>query len=430
MTEAAESISAPRAGASAQGVRAILALVIGFIVGAILRAWSPSLSTPVLAVADPIGSLWVSAIRMTVIPLVVSLMVTGIAQSTGTAAVARLGGRALMIFVVLLSVTALMTALAAPPLFQLLHVDVASAEALRASVTTSTSPVPQLPTFSSWLTGLVPTNPLKAAVDGTMLPLIVFTAAFALAARGVAARERAALIGFFRTVGDAMLVLVRWVLALAPVGIAALAVALGARLGVSAASAVAFYLLAHVALLLLALAMLYVVAVVFGRERLATFARAAIPAQVVAMSTRSSLAAIPAMLDAAEARLGASRATSGFVVPFAVSIFRLNVAVSWIVGGLFIAKLYNLPFGVSAVGTFALASVVMSFSVPGIPSGSLFIIAPLLPTVGLPVEGVGILIALDAFPDVFKTLLNVTGHLTSLVILGRDRDASPPVPPT
>jgi Na+/H+-dicarboxylate symporter len=136
------------------------------------------------------------------------------------------------------------------------------------------------------------------------------------------------------------------------------------------------------------------------------------------------------MLDAAETRLGVSRAISGFVVPFAVSILRLSVVVSWIVGGLFIAKLYNLPFGVSAVATVAVASVVMSFSVPGIPSGSLFIIAPLLPSVGLPVEGVGLLIAVDAIPDVFKTLTNVTGHLTSVVILGSKREEpSTGVPP-
>ncbi|MEP7347136.1 MAG: cation:dicarboxylase symporter family transporter, partial [Gemmatimonadaceae bacterium] len=299
---AATSSPAPRASNSAHGARAILALVLGFIVGAVVRAASPNLTVALLAVADPVGSLWVNAIRMTVIPLVVSLMVTGIAQSTGTGEVARLGGRALLIFAGLLCVTALITALAAPTLFHLLHVEPASAEALRASVAASSAPVPELPTFASWLTSLIPTNPVKAAADGAMLPLVVFTAAFGLAARGIGERERAALVGFFRSVADAMLSLVRWVLALAPVGIAALAAALGARLGVAAAGAVAFYLLVHVALLLTALVMLYAVVVLFGRVPLATFARAAMPAQVVAMGTRSSLAAIPAMLDAAESR--------------------------------------------------------------------------------------------------------------------------------
>lgn len=403
------------------GVIAILALVVGFVIGAMVRASSETIARGLLAVADPIGTLWVNAIRMTVIPLVVSLLVTGIVQSTDSRSVGRLGVRALAVFVGLLGGIAILSALLAPPLFSLLEVDPAGAAALRASVAPGSTAVPEMPGVAAWITSLVPVNPVEAAVNGAMLPLIVFTFAFGLAMRHLPDRERDTLTGFFRGVADAMLVLVRWVLWAAPVGIAALALSLGARLGVSAAGAVAFYLAVHVALLIVGIAVVYVVAVARGRVSLGTFARAALPAQIVAMSTRSSLAALPAMLDAAETRLGLSRQTSGFVVPFAVSIFRLNLAVSWIVGGLFVAKLYDVPFGLPAIMTFTIAAVVMSFSVPGIPSGSLFIIATIFPNVGLPVEGVGILIALDALPDVFKTALNVTGHLTSAVLLSRDR---------
>lgn len=408
--------------ANRAGVVAIFALVAGFIVGALVRAVDANAAAMLLAVADPIGTLWVNAIRMTVIPLVVSLLITGVVQSTDSASVGRLGLRAVIVFVVLLSAIAIMSAVVAPPLFTYLQVDPAGAAALRASVAPAATTVPPLPGFAAWITSLVPVNPIRAAVDGAMLPLIVFTFAFALAMRYLGEREREALAGFFRAIADAMLVLVRWVLWLAPLGIAALALSLGARLGVSAAGAVGFYLIVHAGLLIVAIAVMYVIAVVLGRVPLGTFARAALPAQIVAMSTRSSLAALPAMLDAAESRLGLPRQTSGFVVPFAVSIFRLNLAVSWIVGGLFVAKLYGVPFGLSAIITFTIAAVVMSFSVPGIPSGSLFIIAPLFPQVGLPAEGVGILIALDALPDVFKTALNVTGHLTSAVLVSRDGD--------
>ena len=414
--------AAASSAANRAGVIAILALVAGFIVGALVRAASGDAARVLLAVADPIGTLWVNAIRMTVIPLVVSLLITGVVQSSDSRSVGRLGLRAVVVFVVLLSAISILSALVAPPLFTFLEVDPAGAAALRASVAPNTTTVPQLPGLAAWITSLVPVNPVKAAVDGAMLPLIVFTFAFALAIRYLGDRERHALAGFFRSIADAMLVLVRWVLWLAPLGIAALALSLGARLGVSAAGAVGFYLVVHASLLIAAIVVMYVVAVLFGRVSLGTFARAALPAQIVAMSTRSSLAALPAMLDAAESRLGLPRQTSGFVVPFAVSIFRLNLAVSWIVGGLFVAKLYGVPFGLAAIVTFTIAAVVMSFSVPGIPSGSLFIIAPLFPQVGLPVEGVGILIALDALPDVFKTALNVTGHLTAAVVVSRAAD--------
>lgn len=418
--------SSPESSArNRSGVIAILALIAGFVIGALVRASSETVARGLLAVADPIGTLWVNAIRMTVIPLVVSLLVTGIVQSVDSRSVGRLGVRALTVFVVLLSTIAILSALLAPPLFAFLEVDPAGAAALRASVAPGSTAVPDMPGVAAWITSLVPVNPVEAAVNGAMLPLIVFTCAFGLAMRYLPDRERETLTGFFRGIADAMLVLVRWVLWAAPVGIGALALSLGARLGVSAAGAVAFYLAVHVALLIVAIAVVYAVAVVLGRVSLGTFARAALPAQIVAMSTRSSLAALPAMLDAAETRLGLSRQASGFVVPFAVSVFRLNLAVSWIVGGLFVAKLYGVPFGVTAIVTFTVAAVVMSFSVPGIPSGSLFIIATIFPNVGLPVEGVGILIALDALPDVFKTALNVTGHLTSAVLVSREGRGNP-----
>lgn len=400
------------------GLAAILALASGFVVGAAAAASSPAMAGALLAVSEPVGTMWVNAIRMTVIPLVVSLLVTGIASMRDLRAVGRLGGGALVLFLALLAGVALFTALVAPPLYDRLVIDPASATALRERAAGGAGAVPPLPGFAAWLTSLIPVNPVAAAVDGAMLPLIVFTVAFALAVSRLPDGTRDVVLGVFRATGDAMLVLVRAVLWLSPLGIFALAVTLGARLGVSGAGAIGFYLVTHAAILIAAIALLYPIAVVLGRVSPGAFARAVLPAQVVAMSTRSSLAALPAMLDAADQRLRLPREVSGFALPLAVSTFRLNLAVSWIVGGLFIAKLYGVPFGFQSLATFYLASVLMSFSVPGIPSGSLFIIAPLFPTVGLPVEGVGILIALDAVPDIFKTTLNVTGHMTSAVVLG------------
>lgn len=397
----------------------MLSLAVGFVIGAVAAAATPGGASALLAVSEPVGTMWVNAIRMTVIPLVVALLVTGIASARDLRAVGRLGGSALVLFVALLAGVALFTALAAPPLYDRLVVDPASAAALRERAAGGTGAVPPLPGFATWLTSLVPVNPVRAAAEGAMLPLIVFTVAFALAAARLTEETRALVLGFFRAVADAMLVMVRAVLWLSPLGILALAITLGARLGASGAGAIGFYLVTHALLLVAAIALLYPVAAVLGGVSPGRFARAVLPAQVVAMGTRSSLAALPAMLDAAEHRLQLPRGVSGFALPLAVSTFRLNLAVSWIVGGLFIARLYDVAFGLPSLATFGAAAVLMSFSVPGIPSGSLFIIAPLFPTVGLPVEGVGILIALDAVPDIFKTTLNVTGHMTSAVVLAR-----------
>ncbi len=408
-------------GTSAEGLRAVAALLLGFGLGAALNSWNPEIAAAVTRVSDPVGTLWVNSIRMTVIPLVVSLLITGVTQTRATGDVARLGGRAIAVFLLMLTGIATLTGVLAPWMYNALQVDPAAAATLRASVGGTTQSVPDLPGFTAWLTGLVPVNPVKAAADGAMLPLIVFTIAFAMAVRFLGEREREALTTFFRSMSEAMLVLVRWVLALAPLGIGALAISLGVRLGVNAAGAVGFYLASHLALLVVAILMMYLIALVFGRAPFGAFVKAILPAQAIAASTRSTLAAIPVMLDAAETKLGVSREASGFVIPFAVSIFRLNLAVSWIVGGLFVAKLYGVDFPLGSVVTIGVAAVLLSFSVPGIPSGSLFIIAPVFPQVGLPPEGVGILIALDALPDVLKTTLNATGQMTAVSIVGGSR---------
>lgn len=365
---------------------------------------------------EPLGTMWVNAIRMTVIPLIVSSLIVAV-SSTEPGTVGRLGTRAFVIFVVMLSVLAAITAVVAPPIFARLVIDPAAAQAIRSGV--GAAQRPEMPGFTSWLLSLVPTNPIKAAADGAMLPLVVFALAFGLALGRLALETRVAVVDFFRGVAEAMTLLVRWVLVLAPLGVFFLALSLATKLGSSVVGAVGFYVVVHSALQLMAVVLLYLVVVFIARVPLATFARAALPAQVVAMTTRSSMAALPAMLTSAEQVLGLPRTITSFALPFATSTFRLNQAVTWVVMALFAGKLYGVELGAAQVATIAVTSVLMSFSVPGIPSGSLFIIAPFFASVGIPAEAIGVLIAVDLVPDVFKTLANVTGHLTSVAVLGR-----------
>jgi len=227
------------------------------------------------------------------------------------------------------------------------------------------------------------------------------------------------LLGFFRSIADAMLILVQWILLLAPIGAFALAVTLATHLGNATATAIAFYLVSHAGLLAIALGLLYVVIPIMTRTPIARFARALLPAQIVVVSTRSSLAALPAMLDGAERELHVPKAVTGFVLPLGVSLLRANTGMSWVVYALFLEKLYGISISPMQLVVLTAIGIAMSFSVPGIPSGGLFIIAPLFMAIGLPIEGVGILIALDSIPDIFKTMVNVTGHMTATALLAR-----------
>lgn len=371
----------------------------------------------------PIGQIWVNAIRMTVIPLVVASLIVAVAE-TNARAMGRMGTRALITFFAMLSAVAAMTAVMAPMLFSRLQLDATAAAAVRDGVATNTA-LPTLPSFSAWLVSLVPSNPMAAAADGAMLPLVIFTLAFGLALGRIEESRRDAVVGVFRGAAEAVTVLVAWILRLAPIGVFSLAFAVAARIGSEIVGAAGFYIIAYSALLVVATLMVYAAVLLLARRPFVQFVRALLPAQLVAVTTRSSMAALPAMVTGADAALGLPKTATSFALPLAVSTFRLNQAVSWVTMALFAAKLYGVDLDTSTIVTLAITSVLMSFSVPGIPSASLFVVAPFFTSIGIPAEAIGVLIALDLVPDVFKTLLNVTGQLGAVTIVGSREEQNP-----
>jgi Na+/H+-dicarboxylate symporter len=398
-------------------MRALVALLLGFAVGVAAFMSGSATAIRVVGWLEPVGTLWVNAIRMTVLPLVVASLVVAVSNASPRT-VGRLGTRALLAFLFLLTLLTVLGALIVPLIFARLTIDPATAQALRAGAA-ATQPAPELPSFVSWLVSLVPTNPMKAAADGAMLPLVVFTLAFGLALGRLDAQARAPVVGFFRGVSEAMTVLVRWVLALAPIGVFVLALSLATKLGTGVIGAVAFYIIALCALLIMAVLLLYAVVALFAPVSLRLFARAAFPAQLVAITTRSSMAALPVQLTSTERVLGLPRTTTSFVLPLASSTLRYVQPLTWQAYALFGATLYGVHLGAPAIATLSVSSLLLSFSVPGIPSGSLYVIAPFLAAVGIPAECVGLLIALDLVPDVFKSLTNATAHMVAVVLVVR-----------
>jgi Na+/H+-dicarboxylate symporter len=398
----------------------LAALVVG--VGSGIVASTSAAAPEWIRWIEPIGLIWVSAIRMTVIPLVVASLIVAVAD-TDARRMGRFGTRALGVFLLLLGSVAALTAVVAPAVFARVNIDAGAAASLRADVGDAVA-VPALPSVTDWIVSLVPVNPIAAAASGAMLPLVIFALAFGLALGRVESAKREAVVAPFRAVAAAITVLIEWILKATPLGVLSLAFVVAARIGTAVVGAVAFYVVAYAAFLTAATLLVYLAVALLSRTRVIAFARAVLPAQVVAVTTRSSMAALPAMVVAAERSLALPPTASSFGLPLAVSTFRLNQAVSWVVMALFAAKLYGVELSGITVGSLAVTSVLMSFSVPGIPSASLFVVAPFYAAVGIPAEAIGVLIALDIVPDVFKTLLNVTGQLGAVAI------ASGEAPPT
>ncbi|MFI5311820.1 MAG: dicarboxylate/amino acid:cation symporter [Gemmatimonadales bacterium] len=403
--------------------RVLLALVIGLALGiAAAAAHVPSISAsvPVIEVA---GTLWINAIRMTVIPLVVAMTIASVAGSSESARIGRIGALAVPVFTLFLLAGGVLALLVTPFALGNLTIPPDVAATLRASATsaagTASGTVAQMPTLVQRIIDIIPVNPVKAAVDGAILPVVVYSLALGLSLKQLAAEKREPVLELVRAVSDAMLVLVGWILAVAPVGVFALALALGARMGASSVGALLQLVVVQSLVLFVFTLGLYPVATLLGGVSLKRFAAAAAPAQAVAFSSRSSLAALPVMVTSARDVLGLPATTTGFALPLAVSIFRVNVPMAWVVGVYFLGKLYGIPVAGSQLVLLMVTATLISFSVPGIPSGSLFLLAPVLVGNGLPAEGVGILIAVDAIPDMFKTLANVTSHMTSVTLLAR-----------
>src|SRR5437868_2254015 len=213
-----------------EGTRVLVGLGLGLAVGlGIDAAHNDTLLRGVDALA-PLGTLWVNAIRMTVIPLVVSLVIVGVASASDVGTIGRIGGRTFAVFVAMLSgATVLAIPLGIVTFSWLSRLITVRPElppgSTEAALSLQATAVPV--GFSNWVLTLIPTNPIAAAASGSMLPLVIFTLLFALAISQMASHGRDVLLGFFRALSDAMLVLVRWVILLAPIGVFVLMLGLG-----------------------------------------------------------------------------------------------------------------------------------------------------------------------------------------------------------
>ena len=402
---------------------ALGALVVGLLAGAALAGSNSTAVEPIIKVFEPIGTIWINAVRMTIIPLVTSMLVAAVASSDSLRSLGRLGGTAVAFFLATMTAVAIYTALLVPPLLSGLNIDPAAAAALRETATSGSQQVATtvrgMGGITQRLVELIPPNPFRAASEGTMLPLIVFTVILGAALSRIPAELRETPVRFFRAISEAMLVIIRWVFLAAPIGVFGLAVVVGARLGYAAVGAVAYYT-GVFALLMVGIALgVYVIAVTIGRVPLRRFASAVAPAQVIALGSRSSSAALPTMIDAARDVLKLPPQIVSFILPMAVVVFRISVPVSFILGALFLGKLYGVELDGGDIALVAVLSILLSFSVPGVPSGSLFMMAPAFVDVGIPVEGVAILIAIDVIPDLLKTTTIVTAHMATAVVVTR-----------
>lgn len=406
-----------------QPTRILLSLLAGLAVGAALAAWSPQSGLAAAAWAQPVGQAWLNALQMTIVPLVVALLITGVTATAEAAAAGRLAGRAIALYVTLLFCSALIAAVLTPLFLQIAPLPQESAASLRAALT-GAEKIGPVPPLGEFLAAIIPANIVKAAAENAFLSLIIFSLVFAFAITRVAAESRALLTNFFVAVRDVMLVVIDWVLWIGPIGVFALALVVGAKAGTGAFGALLHYILIVASVGGVITLFAYPAAVFAGRIGLVRMFRAALPSQAVAISTQSSLATLPVMIEGAE-EVGVPVAVSGVTLPLAVAIFRstgpaMNFAVA-----IYIAEWFGVPLHPATLLVGAVVATLTSLGSVSLPGTVSYVsaISPVAATIGAPITPLGLLVAVETLPDIMRTVGNVTWDLATTIWLARKAEA-------
>ncbi|THD63669.1 dicarboxylate/amino acid:cation symporter [Phenylobacterium sp.] len=405
-------------------VRVIIALVLGLSLGAAAAAFGGDLARQAIELIAAVGTLWLNALRMTVAPLIFAVMVTGIAGVADAAATGRLAVRALLLIAILMTVSACFALGFARVFYAVWPVVGPGVEALRAGAVAAPEIAKAAPTFVGFVSGLAPANVLKATSEDAILPMVVFAAFFGFAVTRLPEPRRAAFTAFFESLGEVMVTIVRWVLWAAPVGVFALALGVGLRAGAGAAGVLLHYVSAIV-LGNIGMTLVAILVAAMGRVPLGRFLRAVAPVQVTAFATQSSLACLPAMIERCRDDLAVPDRVSGLVLPLAVSVFRITGPVANFGVALFVVQVYGVhPSAVQYLGATFVA-VATSMASVGLPGQVSFFasIAPICLSLGLPVDLLPILIAVEVIPDIFRTVGNVTGDMAVTAVLAKGEAA-------
>ena len=405
----------------------VLALAAGTLSGLALRFLGPS-AIGLADVVAPIGTLWLNALRMTLVPLVFCLMTTGVASIAETAGGGRTIGVAIAAFIALLLAASIIGSLSGVALLSLWPIHPVGAALTLPATNTATPPIDLV----QQLIALIPLNPIAAAAEAAMTPLIVFAAILGAATTRLPPVQRRLLVDVLQAAADALLVIVGWVLVLAPVGIFVLALGAVAKAGIDMAAGLLQYVLMLSMVLGLGLVCALLLGMVSGVGPM-RFLRAAAAPLALAASTQTSMGCLPALVKAANEDLALPPATVSTIMPLAVTVFRFGNVFGGVTAGLIGAHLFGVHPGPAQIVLAVIVGVLTNIGVMGLPGAAVLLAAygPIFLVLGAPLEALTLLIAVFTLPDILDTSANVTADLavTSLIASRTGTAVSPQAEP-
>ena len=398
----------------------LLAVFAGIFIGRIPGPYTPF----ALKTFDLLGALFLNALKMVMVPLVVSSMISGIGNLGGERSLGRLGAKTVLYY----SITTLLAILIGLSMVNLFSPGLSNGEPAKGLMgLTEQSHIIQEKIqdnqgagFSDFVLRMIPTNIIRAAANGQMLGLIIFSILFGFFMAKAQGQNKGVVLDFFKGVFEILIRLTEWIMRFAPLGVFGLVAKVVATTGLAAFQPLAVFFFTVLAALAIhfGLALPLLLSLIAGIKPFDHY-RAMMPALLTAFSTSSSSATLPVTLDCLEKRAGLSNRVSSFVIPLGATVNMDGTALYECVAAMFIAQVYGIDLGIGTQFTIVTLALLTSIGVAGIPAASLVAILIIMDSVGLPAEGIGLILAVDRILDMCRTSVNVFSDSCGAVIIGR-----------
>ena len=400
-------------------VRILIALIAGLACGILLSEYGGAIDASVVDIAAPIGKAWLNGLQMPLIPLIFALLVTGIVQAANNVRSNGVAAQAIIVFAILLTASAAVAALLDSAILHWWPVPDGAVKAL--ATTGPITEVENVRPSAEWLVSFIPINPIRTAADGGVVGVVLFALVFGFALARIAPDLRGKLFDVFTALVDTLMIVVGWVLRLAPIGVFALALVAGSRSGFATAGALLHYILTIVTLCASVTLLIYPLAIVVGKVAPMRFIRTLLPPQAIAFSTQSSIASLPAMIEACDDKLDIRPEIRSIVLPLAISLFRITSPAANLGVAMYAAALHGVHLGPGTLIVGVLVAALVSLAAVGLPGQITFFTTtgPICLAMGVPVDVLPLLLAVETIPDIFRTVGNVTADVAVTRILDR-----------
>lgn len=382
--------------------------------------FNPSLLTNLTEwIAFP-GYLFLRLVQMIVIPLIFSSIVLGVASSDNIEQLKKLGMRIALYFVGTTLVSIIFGVIIASFIKPGRYINMQSLASVGTNPNLKGTIDPSIQiSLQDKLLGILPQNPFSAMTDSNMIQVVAFGLVVGVALISITAKQAQPLVDLLSSMQEVCMRVVKWSMYLAPFAVFGLTTKMVASIGIAALSGLAVYVIT-VILGLLSVLLFYLLTVyLVGKRNPLTFLKDIFPVQLLAFSTSSSAVVMPLSIKTAEEKLKVKTSVAQFVVPLGSTINMDGTAIYQIIATMFLAQAYGIDLSMGQLILVGLTAIGASIGSPGTPGVGIVILATILQSVGIPMEGTGLIIAVDRILDMMRTSINVSGDLTATVVMDK-----------